>query len=537
MPQTVLRKASNVNEDVTMANRKILLPLTTALSLTLAVAGVPGLNSPLVFGPSEAHAAQAIYKISQVGPGVSKNIKLGLNKAIVIDLPVDAHDIMVADPEIADAVTRTSTRLYIFGKAVGQTNVFIFGAKGEELVTVELVVERDITTLQAQLKRFIPDSDINVEIISDNIVLTGMVRTPQDAAQAEKLAQIFVTGGEATTRNISASSTTQTGDASVALFNEARQSSSIVNMLTIEAEDQVTLKVTVAEVSRQVMKQLGFNGSIAGDSGAITFQNPTNLGGSTNWINPTGLNGKIGNFDISTFVNAMEQAGVMRTLAEPSLTAISGQQAKFYVGGEFRTLDQQDVDDGVTRSYKSSEYGIRLNFKPIVLSPGRISLAIDTEVSEPTFEGSQTSAGALTPLLGKRKSYDIPAATLMGLRKREASTTVELPSGGSIVIAGLVRDDIRQATSGYPALMNLPILGTLFRSKDFQRNETELVIIATPYLVRPVERSKLARPDDNFNPEGDVETFFLNRVNKVYGRRENAQLPGRYNGTIGFIYK
>jgi pilus assembly protein CpaC len=528
MLQTVLRRASNVNEDVTMANRKILLPLKAALSLTLAVAGAPGFDSPLLLGPSAAHAEQAIYKISQVGPGVSKNIKLGLNKAIVIDLPVDAHDIMVADPEIADAVTRTSTRLYVFGKAVGQTNVFIFGAKGEELVTVDLVVERDITTLQAQLKRFIPDSDINVEIISDNIVLTGTVRTPQDAAQAEKLAQIFVSGGEATTRNISASSTTATGDASVALFNEARQTSSIVNMLTIEAEDQVTLKVTIAEVSRQVIKQLGFNGSISGDSGSIMFQNPSNLGGATNWITGTKLSGKLGNFDISTFVNAMEQAGVMRTLAEPSLTAISGQQAKFYVGGEFRVLDKQDVDsDGVTRSYKDTEYGIRLNFKPIVLSPGRISLAIETEVSEPTFEGSQTSAG----------TQNIPASTMLGLRKREASTTVELPSGGSIIIAGLVRDDIRQATSGFPALMKLPILGTLFRSKDFQRNETELVIIATPYLVRPVERSRLARPDDNFNPEGDVETLFLNRVNKVYGRREKAQLPGRYNGTIGFIYK
>jgi pilus assembly protein CpaC len=526
--QTARRRASNVNEDMTMANRKILLPLTTALSLTLAIAGIPGFDNPLLLGPSQAHAAQAIYKISQVGPGVSKNIKLGLNKAIVVDLPVDAHDIMVADPEIADAVTRTSTRLYIFGKAVGQTNVFIFGAHGEELVTVELVVERDISTLQAQLKRFIPDSDINVEIISDNIVLTGTVRTPQDAAQAERLAEIFVTGGEATTRNISASSTTQTGDASVALFNEARQTSQIVNMLTIEAEDQVTLKVTVAEVSRQVMKQLGFNGTISGDSGAIQFQNPSNLGGATNWVTGTNLSGKLGNFDISTFVNAMEQAGVMRTLAEPSLTAISGQQAKFYVGGQFRVLDKQDVNNkGVTRTYTDTEYGIRLNFKPIVLSPGRISLAIETDVSEPTFEGSQTSAG----------TQNVPAATLLSLRKREASTTVELPSGGSIVIAGLVRDDIRQASSGYPALMNLPILGTLFRSKDFQRNETELVIIATPYLVRPVERSKLARPDDNFNPEGDVETFFLNRVNKVYGRRENAQLLGRYNGTIGFIYK
>ena len=148
-------------------------------------------------------------------------------------------------------------------------------------------------------------------------------------------------------------------------------------------------------------------------------------------------------------------------------------------------------------------------------------------MSEPTFEGAFTSIA----------HADIPAVTYLGIRKREASTTVELPSGGSIVIAGLVRDDVRQASSGLPALMKLPILGTLFRSKDFQRNESELVIIATPYLVRPVERSKLGRPDDNFNPEGDVATFFLNRVNKVYGRRENVQTPGRYNGTIGFIYK
>jgi pilus assembly protein CpaC len=139
------------------------------------------------------------------------------------------------------------------------------------------------------------------------------------------------------------------------------------------------------------------------------------------------------------------------------------------------------------------------------------------------------------PLIGKKKSYDIGASTLLGIRRREASTTVELPSGGSIVIAGLVRDDIRQATSGTPGLMNVPILGSLFRSRDFQRNETELVIIATPYLVRPVERSKLARPDDNFHPENDVTGFFLGRVNKIYGRKEKQ--PGAYNGTIGFIYK
>lgn len=512
-----------------MANRRTLAPLIAFLSLVLTAAGVPNFHSYTLIGPSVAHAEQSIYRISKVGPGASKTLKLGLNKALVIDLPVDAHDVMVADPEVADAVTRTSTRLYLFGKAVGQTNVFIFGANGEELVTLDLVIERDISTLQAQLKRFIPDSDINVEIISDNIVLTGSVRTPQDAAQAERLAQIFVTGGEATTRNISASSTTATGDATVALFNEQRQTSQIVDMLTIEAEDQVTLKVTVAEVSRQIVKQLGFSGTISGQSGAISFQNPTNLGASTDWVSGNTLAGKLGGFDISTFVNAMEQAGVMRTLAEPSLTAISGQQANFYVGGEFRVPSKQNIskDGEIVRNVDSVEYGIKLNFKPVVLSPGRISLVIDTEVSEPTFEGSFAWGG----------TSSVPGVTYLGIRKRTASTTVELPSGGSIVIGGLVRDDIRQATSGLPGLMKLPILGTLFRSKDFQRNESELVIIATPYLVRPVERSKLARPDDNFNPEGDVATFFMNRVNKVYGRRDNNQQPGQYNGTIGFIYK
>ncbi|MCB1445892.1 MAG: type II and III secretion system protein family protein [Rhizobiaceae bacterium] len=518
----------------------ILAPFKIALGLSLAFAGVPGLDghglSGLVGGVPDAAAAQSMIKISQVGPGVTRKVKLGLNKAIVIDLPTDAHDILVADPNIADAVTRTSRRLYVFGKQVGQTNVFIFGPGGVELVSVDLEIERDISGLEANLRRFIPESDIKVEIISDNIVLSGRVRTPQDAAQAQKLAELFVKGGEATTRNVSASATSQTGDASVALFNEDRQTSQIVNMLTIEAEDQVTLKVTVAEVSRSVMKQLGFNSSVSSTNGNIAFQYPTNLGGSTKWINSTNASGTLGSLDITSFVNAMEQAGVMRTLAEPSLTAISGEQAKFYVGGEFRMLSQQDVSDGgVTRTHDSVEYGIRLNFKPVVLSPGRISLSVETNVSEPTFEGSVTSAGAIWPILGKKKNVDIPASTLLGIRKREASTTVELPSGGSIVIAGLVRDDIRQATSGTPGLMNVPILGSLFRSRDFQRNETELVIIATPYLVRPVERSKLARPDDNFNPENDVTGFFLGRVNKIYGRKEKQ--PGAYNGTIGFIYK
>ncbi|RYE58816.1 MAG: BON domain-containing protein, partial [Rhizobiaceae bacterium] len=271
-----------------MIRSKVLLPLKAVLGLSLAVAGVPGYDNPLLLGVGTAPSALAnksMIKISQVGPGVTRKIKLGLNKAVVIDLPTDAHDILVADPTIADAVTRTSRRLYVFGKTVGQTNVFIFGPGGEELVSVDLEIERDISGLEANLKRFIPDSDIKVEIISDNIVLSGSVRTPQDASQAERLAEIFVKGGEATTRNATASSSSANGDTEVAMFNEERQTSQIVNMLTIEAEDQVSLKVTVAEVSRTVMKQLGFNSSVSGDNGQIAFQYPTNLGGATNWIN------------------------------------------------------------------------------------------------------------------------------------------------------------------------------------------------------------------------------------------------------------
>jgi pilus assembly protein CpaC len=301
-------------------------------------------------------------------------------------------------------------------------------------------------------------------------------------------------------------------------------------MLKIDGEDQVTLKITVAEVSRQVLKQLGFNGSVSGSDGYIAFRNPSNLGGAIDWTANAVLSGTVGGTDIATYVNAMEQAGVMRTLAEPSLTAISGEAASFYVGGEFWRPVEQEIDnekDEIKRTNEEVEYGIRLNFKPVVLSAGRISLRVETEVSEPTFEGSVSTLSNL----------GAPGATVMSIRRREASTSVELPSGGSIVIAGLVREEIRQAMSGFPGLSKIPVLGTLFRSKDFLRNETEMVIIATPYLVRPVARNELNRPDDNFNPTNDAASFFLGRVNQIYGRKEAGVPAGTYNGAVGFIYK
>jgi pilus assembly protein CpaC len=511
---------------------KLRVSFTGGLAFAMTVSGVPTPFNGKIFDVASVQAAQeSVLRITDSGPGKRRTVKLGLNKALVVDLPADAHDILVADPSMADAVTRSSRRIYLFGKTVGQTNIFIFGDDGQEIVSLDIEIERDIAGLEANLRRFIPESDIKVEIVSDNIVLTGTVRTPQDAARAQSLAKAFLQGGEATTRSTTAASSQEGGD--VAIYAEERQESQIVNLLQIEGEDQVTLKVTVAEVSRQVLKQLGFSGSISDGSTGISYANPSNLG---NAIDPTGtasISSSIGSVGITAYVNAMEQAGVMRTLAEPSLTAISGEPAKFYVGGEYRLAAEQeiDVEDGeatLSRTTNTVDYGIELNFRPVVLAPGRISLQIETNVSEPTWEGS-TVTGNTAP--------SIPGSTYMSIRKREASTTVELPSGGSIVIAGLVQDNIRQAMSGLPGISKVPILGALFRSKDFQRNETELVIIATPYLVRPVARSALSRPDDNFNPEGDGATFFLNKVNKVYGRREANAPAGQYHGAVGFIYK
>lgn len=482
-----------------------------SLAFCLAFAGNP---FAVVHGhaPFSQAAAQenAIVRINDAGRGVRKRLKLGLNKALVVDLPADAHDILVADPTMADAVTRTSRRIYLFGKTVGQTNIFIFGRNGEEIVSLDLEIERDISGLETNLRRFLPDSNIKVEIISDNIVLSGSVRTPQDATQATKLANIFLTGGEATTRTEVATSNS-TGDGAVALYAEGRQKSQVVNMLTIEGEDQVTLKVTVAEIRREVLKQLGFDNSFTRlPSGSGSGLDVLTIGAGSAGLDGT-IAGRVGRLGIETALSALEQAKAIRTLAEPTLTAISGQSATFNSGGQ-RLYSTRNADgDSTITSY---DYGISLGFTPTVLSSGRISLRIQTKVSEPVASNSGVE-----------------------FRRRDAETVVELPSGGSIALAGLIRDDVQQGTSGTPGASKLPIFGALFRAKTLERTETELVIIATPYLVRPVARNELSRPDDNFNPASDVASVFLGHVNRIYGRKDAPPPALPYEGNVGFIYK
>jgi pilus assembly protein CpaC len=498
---------------------------------------------------STAIAESNVVKLNQ-GQGAAKRINLGLNKSLVVDLPADAYDILVANPTVADAVTRTARRIYLFGKQVGQTNVFVFGPNGEQLASFDLVIERDVAGLEGSLKKYIPDSDIKVELMNDNVILTGTVQTPLDAKRASDLATLLVTGGEATTGQYAITASGQGGsgggggsDVAISDPDIARQKSQIVNLIQIIGEDQVTLKVTVAEVSRTVMKQLGVNmiGSTKSDGILFSSENIASLVGKAMTSSGASVPLSIGSTTINSYLNAMESAGVMKTLAEPTLTAISGEQATFKVGGEYNLITGQSVsENSVTGAERSSyqiskiEYGIGLEFVPVVLSPGRISLKVRTAVSEPTMEGSVALSAGAEPL--SRRTF-APATNLISLRKRLADTTVELPSGGSMMIAGLMRDENRAAISGLPGMSKIPVLGTLFRSREFVRNESELVIIITPYLVRPVARTALARPDDNLNPASDAAGIFLGKVNRVYGTKEASLPAGRYEGTVGYIYK
>ncbi|MCB1495532.1 MAG: type II and III secretion system protein family protein [Bauldia sp.] len=471
---------------------------------------------------------------------ISKSLKLGLNKALVVDLPRDARDVLISNPEIADAVMRTPRRMYLTGVAVGQASIIVFDRAGQQIVTLDLQVERDNATLERMLHRLIPGSDIATEIVSDNIIMSGTVRTAADARKAQDIANIFANGGaNAQPGNGGAGSggAADSGGVTIALGGSGEvPTSNVVNLLTIEGEDQVHLKVTVAEVQRNILKQLGIdiNGAISIGSFKGLISSALPFGATNTSPNSVGVAGSgspsagcgaLGNSSctfnngIMGAVRALDQTGMIKTLAEPTLTAISGESASFLAGGEFPVPTSQDQDGNVIVEYKP--FGVALSFTPVVLSEGRISLRVKTEVSD----------------LNTEDQIVLNNITLPSITVRRSETTLELPSGGSMIMAGMLRDNIRQAVSGLPALGKLPILGTLFRSREFKRSETELVIIVTPYLVSPVSRTQLAKPDDGFAPAGDGAATFLGRLNRVYGVEGKPAPAGSYRGTYGFIFE
>lgn len=464
----------------------------------------------------------------------TRAITLGRNKAMVIELPRDLRDVVVSNPEFMDAMVQSSNRVHLIGKKTGQSNAFFFDANGEQILTLEVSIEHDSQPLEALLRRLIPGSSIKTEVLNETVIMTGSVRNPIDSNRASDIASRFIVGPNSAA--------------------DDRAKSKVINLISVEADDQVMLKVTIAEVQRSALKQMGINLGALVTSGtfstyfltenALPLSAAAGLGtlpllavptsgtqngniqafnsyaGAPASTNPFGNSGSSsfwgsGGNQLAYTIRALERDGLIRTLAEPNLTAVSGEVAKFLAGGEYPI---PVVDNQGALSVTFKEFGVGLSFTPLVLSEGRISLKIETEVSELTNDGAVTLS-----------NISIPA-----LKKRQAKSTVELPSGGSLALAGLIKDDVRQNIDGFPGLKDVPVLGTLFRSRDFIKQESELVVIVTPYVVRPTARNKLGRPDDGLAGATDMKANFLGHLNRIYGK--GAPMPdGGLKGNYGFI--
>jgi len=498
-------------------------------TLRLARLAAPSLvvvTALCAFAPPPASAAEgAVQNSYVVGVGETrKTLQLGVGRSVIVDLPEDAAEIFVGDPKVANAVVRSSRRLYIAATANGQTTIFALAADGRKIAALEVTVGRDIGELQELLNAALPGNDITVKTVADSVILMGSVASAGEAQKALDIASGFVgtsvLGGSSSSSQ-SAPSAGGAGTSTSLNITSGGQpvTGKVINSLTIRGLDQVSLKVTISEIRRDIIKQLGVD--MAGAGGGNSFETKNLF--SVNATSPSsfGTIGWImGGMNMSATLQAFEREGVARTIAEPTVTAISGESAKFLAGGTVPISNGETCGNGsCTLSFIQQPYGVTLNFTPVVLSQNRIQLHIGTEVTD--IDSSHTILVANT--------------SIPGFRTRKNETTVELPSGGSIASAGLISDQSQQAIDGVPGLMNVPILGTLFRSRDYLRQETELVIIVTPYIVHAIDPNQAVRPDANFNEASDPQTWLLGRVNRIYSSSRNLQpMPG-YSGRVGFI--
>ncbi|HVX81270.1 MAG TPA: type II and III secretion system protein family protein [Devosiaceae bacterium] len=456
-------------------------------ALLAVVLGALALTSPGVVTPVEAGTQMTRLVVASLG--TTRSLSLSLNKSLIVDLPADAHEVIVSQPAIAAASMRSKRRAVLEGMGVGETNIIFLDERGVQIATLEVSVVRDASTLSATLTRLLPGSNISVQGFGEHLILSGTAISQDDVAKAAAIAGQFA-GGDG----------------------------NIANLITVSGAQQVALKVTVAEVSRQAVKQLGIDLSASLTTGSLTtgiINNPS-LGGASNVVSPNTITAGINvpGLSLQTTLRALEQRGLSRTLDQPTLTAMSGQAASFLAGGEFPVPSSIDQNGQVSYAFK--QFGVKLDFTPTVKSSGVIGLVVDTSVSEPTTDGAVT-VGGLT----------IPAT-----KNREAKTQVELPPGTTLSIAGLFEDKLRQQINQLPGLGNIPILGALFRSRDFLRQQTELVILVTPYLVGPGPEPPL--PTDAIVPAGDAEANFLGHMQKLYGVGDPNGPAGQYKGSVGF---
>jgi pilus assembly protein CpaC len=488
--------------------------------LALSVIGV--LAGTASAAPVRAGDGNRVITISAKGGPVTQRLTLSLNKAAVVQLDTDARDVLVSSPDVVDAVVRTPRRIFLLALKTGQTNAFFFDAAGHQLASIDIRVEKDVTDLGAMMHSDMPNTNIKVAAMNDNVVLSGTVSSAQESARAQDLAARF------------------TGDPA-----------KVVNLLKVAGSEQVMIRVRISEMQRNIAKQFGVDLATAAIVGgvpivassspafALTGRALNDLTGAaagqvcsaatgSTVLNPftaitQGGDCSIHPNNLQGALHALEQVGLVHTLAEPNLTAVSGETAKFLAGGEFPVPVAKDNQGNITVEFKP--FGVGLSFTPVVLSSGRISLQVSTEVSELTNTGAFTLQG----------SSGTNGLTIPALSVRRAQTTVELPSGGSFAIAGLMQHNSKQVLQALPGVKDLPILGALFRSRDFQNDESELVIVISAYLVSPTAMANLASPTDGFVQPTDPETILLGRLNAVHDNKPAGAATPTASSSVGFM--
>jgi pilus assembly protein CpaC len=415
-----------------------------------------------------AGSTPALAQQSAARPSETLTLSQGTGTLVRLSAPMS--DVFVANDTIADVQVRSATQLYVFGKGRGETTVYATGRNGRVVYAANVRVGNNLSSVGEMLGMAMPEANIQATPMNNLVLLTGTVSSPTDVEEAQRLVQAYV--GEGT---------------------------QVISRLRSAVPLQVNLKVKIAEVNRSLLKQIGINlftsdptsgfkfGIGQGDASSITGPNssPFGVGALVTGGTTVGAAGKLFGLDIAGAIDLAEKDGLVSILAEPNLTALSGETASFLAGGEFPIPISQSLG-AVTIEYK--QYGVGLAFTPIVLADGRISMRVRPEVSELSNEGAV-----------KLNDFLVPALTT-----RRAETTVELGSGQSFMIAGLLRNSNTNDINKAPFLGDLPILGALFRSTSFRRSETELVIIVTPYLVRPVS-GQLALPTNGYRAPTDVQ--------------------------------
>lgn len=470
-----------------MKHSSFILPKLRVAAM-LTVLAVFGMTMPAFQGHAEKGDLSRIGKATEM-------VTVTLGKGEIVKINGVVADVLVANPSIADVVAIQSDKLYIVGSNLGDTNLMVLDAEGNLLQRMDIHVKIDETAVQSYLNQMYPDEKIKVKALNSQVMLTGTVSNPSIANRVTQIVSAYL--GEV--QNMSGT-----------------PDEIIVNLLEVSGEQQVMLKVRILEASKSLIKELGIDttlestGTGLGDNLAGAFGSVRGVGLTRPSMAAGALVFNDGNFGpLSIVVNALEQGNLVRTLAEPNLTAISGQEAGFLAGGEFPVPSGRDSEGNVIIQYRS--FGVSLNFRPVVLSENRISLQMNTEVSSLSREESVTLSG-----------IDIP-----GLNIRRASTTVEVPSGGGLMIGGLLQSNTVKGMAGLPGINDVPVLGDLMSSRSFNRQETELLVLVTAYLVKPyaeAENKKQPVPEDVSSP---LTNAFLNNIRRIYGRKAQGLLNDR----------